>query len=90
MFLINVISSIDNFTTSLVVIAFSNLGENAITASGGDSIDNFTTPLVVIAFSNLDDQNLNIIKSFSTTLWSLLLNSERNLTNYDAIFFNSG
>ena len=54
-----------------------------------NSIDNFTTPLVVIAFSNLDDKNLNIMKTFSTTLWSLLPYAERNLTDY-AIFFNSG
>ena len=50
------------------------------------SIDNFTTSLVAIAFLNLDDENLNIIKTFSTTLWSLLPNAEQILTDYYAIF----
>ena len=54
-----------------------------------NSINNFTTSLVVIAFFNLDDENLNIMKTFLTTLWSLLSNAEQNLTDY-AIFFNSG
>ena len=52
-----------------------------------NSITNFTAPLVLSAFSNLDEKNLNIMKTFATTLWSLLPNAERNLKDY-AIFFN--